>query len=164
MQYTGKITNGKIDTAPLQREAQQHDGKNFVITFEIADGVQYFQHKYYRSCVLPALADCYGESNKQYLHDYVVKPEYFYQKTGEYFIPVEGYDAIPKKHQARSRKIEIYTPEEKIAIIGYIPSTSNMTQKEMRSYILWCENLLCNFMGGAMDGFYNHEFRKGAGL
>ena len=164
MQYTGKIKDCKIDFSPLQSYIERNDGKGFVLKLEAGDNVQYWQHKYYRSCLLPALANHYGEKSLQFFHDYTLKPTFYEQSTGKRFIPVEGYDEIPKKHQAGSRKIEVDTALNKVIIMGYIPSCADMTEKEMRQYILFCEDLLFNFIGGSMDGFIDIEMRKNAKL
>ena len=165
MQYTGKIKDCKIDFSPLQSYIEQNDGKGFVLKLEAGNNVKFWQHQYYRGFLWKALADNYGEKNYYYFHDYILKPLYYEKTTGKSFIPAEGYNNIPEKHQAGSRKIEFFTEEEgKAIIMGYIPSCADMTQKEMRGFILFCEDILCDFYEWSRETLEKNEVRKNAKL
>lgn len=109
------------------------------------DNVSYAQHRLFRGLLLPAITEAMGESNNQYTHDYILKPEWIYRATGKYYLQVNGYNDIPVKHQGSARIIDRVNFENNkldVKIIGYIPSMAKFTKKEAKDYIRFCEIIL----------------------
>ena len=102
--------------------------------YEIVDKAQYFQHKYYRGFVLPDITFAMGEISQDNIH-IELKKEFLFRK-------VDGnYESIPKKH--RSRCIIVTQVADIVdEIVGYIPSTANLTYNEMKEFIDKCEHRL----------------------
>ena len=123
-------------------------GKQVDVTIEIADTVQYYQHKYYRGYVLDAIAKAQGELDLDYLHEFVLKDQFL-------FFEVNDIKEIPKRHYKRCRITyrEVIQPDGEIItkITGYVPSTSVLNFEEMLEYILKCEAI----RDGLIDWNYN---------
>lgn len=118
------------------------------------------QHKFYRSLLLPALTDALGETNNQYVHEMILKPELIYRQTGEYYFKVDKFDDIPVKHQKGSRFICFNNTENKRdLVLGYIPSMANFTKKETKDYFLFCETMLLE-IGGHIPTDSNQEYKQ----
>jgi len=130
------------------------------------DDISTAQHRFYRGLILPALTEALGETNNQYVHEFILKPEFIYRQTGEYYYKVEKFDDIPVKHQSSSRVIteiiEMVTPEQeyfnKTEIIGYIPSMASFTKAETKDYFKFCETML-EEIGGQIPTESNQEYR-----
>jgi hypothetical protein len=127
------------------------------------DNISHAQHRLFRSIMLPALTDALGESNNQYVHDMILKPEFIYRNTGEYYYKVESYKDIPEKHQGTARILSDYiyaeSPVAKECIVyGYIPSMSKFTKKETKDYFLFCMTLL-EEIGGSIPIDQNQEYK-----
>ena len=115
------------------------------------DNVSYAQHRLFRGILLPAITEAMGETNNNYVHTFILKPEWIYRQIGEYYYPVNNYNGIPGKHQRSSRIIEdaaesiiMDTGEVKIkwGVKGYIPSMAKFTKTEAKNYIKFCEIIL----------------------
>jgi len=140
------------------------DGK---CTHIITNDISGQQHRFYRGLLLPALTEALGETNNQYAHEFILKSEWIYRKTGEYFYKVEKFDDIPVKHQSTGRIIteiiEMVTPEQtyfnKTEIIGYIPSMANFTKSETKDYFKFCETML-EEIGGQIPTSDNQEYSQ----
>lgn len=112
------------------------------------DNVSYAQHRLFRGLLLPAITEAMGESNNQYVHDFILKPEWIYRQIGQYYYPANGYNAIPEKHQGSARVIEYFElkdgdnfkPER--VVVGYVPSMAKFTKSEAKDYIRFCEIIL----------------------
>jgi hypothetical protein len=128
------------------------------------DDISYSQHKLYRSFLLPALTEALGESNNQYCHEFILKPEFIYRQTGEYYYKVEKFDDIPVKHQNSARILSGYiyaeSPVVKECIIyGYVPSMAAFTKKETKEYFIYCETML-EEIGGQIPTDSNQEYKQ----
>ena len=110
--------------------------------------MSYAQHRLFRGILLPALTEALGESNNQYAHDFILKPEWIYRQIGEYYYPAI-YNEIPEKHQGTARLItdNVYHSEQLgspkgVVVFGYVPSMAKLTKREAKDYIRFCEILL----------------------
>jgi len=126
------------------------------------DNIKSSQHRFYRGLILPALTEALGESNNQYVHDFILKPEWIYRQTGEYYFKVEEYSDIPVKHQSSARILSEYIYKEspvikECNIYGYVPSMSNFTRAETKDYFIFCEVLL-EEIGGQIPTADNQEY------
>ena len=72
----------------------------------VTDNIKSSQHRFYRRLMLPAITEALGESNNQYVHDFILKPEWIYRQTGKYHIEIDGYSEIPDKHKSSARIIK----------------------------------------------------------
>ena len=132
----------------------------------ITNDISNAQHRIYRSIMLPALTEALGETNNQYAHNFIIKPEFIYRQTGHYYIKVDEFDHIPCKHQGSARIItEIgHTTKnnqavEIIIIKGYVPSMAQYTKKETIAFLKFCEILL-EEIGGAIPTADNQEYSQ----
>lgn len=128
------------------------------------DNIKSSQHRFYRGLILPALTEALGESNNQFAHEFILKPEWIYRQTGFYYFKTDNFDAIPVKHQDSARILTIpYTLHnnpliEKELVKGYIPSMANFTRAETKDYFRFCEVLL-EEIGGAIPTDQNQEYK-----
>ncbi len=115
------------------------------------DNISYAQHRMFRGILLPAICLAMGESNNQYCHDFILKPEWICRKSGEYFIPVTDYNEIPEKHQGSARVITRMfdvvntttgASQEMEKVVGYVPSMAKYTRPEAKDYLRFCETIL----------------------
>lgn len=120
------------------------------------DNITAAQHRLYRGLMLPALTEALGETNNQYVHDFILKPEWIYRKVGFYYYPVLKYDDIPKKYQARCRVVYDYDMNCQ-KIVGYVPSSANFTRAEAKDYFKFCEIML-EEVGGQIPAEHNIEY------
>ena len=135
------------------------DGK---CTHIITNNISGMQHRFFRGLILPALTESLGESNNQYVHDFILKPEWIYRQTGEYYFKVEEYSDIPVKHQSNARILSEYIYKEspvvkECNIYGYVPSMANFTRAETKDYFRFCEVLL-EEIGGQIPTADNQEY------
>jgi len=127
------------------------------------DDISTAQHRFYRGLILPALTEALGETNNQYVHDFVLKPEWVYRKTGGYYFEVNDYSEIPAKHQGNARILSEYIYKEspcvkECNIYGYIPSMASFTKAETKDYFKFCETML-EEIGGQIPTESNQEYR-----
>lgn len=131
----------------------------------ITDNISHAQHRLFRGLLLPALTEALGESNNQFVHDFILKKEWIYRQTGNYYFEVKDYSEIPAKHQGSARiisriesvmgeRLQIQRVEK---ICGYIPSMANYTKAETKSYLKFCEVLL-EEIGGQIPTESNQEY------
>lgn len=126
------------------------------------DDISYKQHKLYRSILLPALAEALGETNNSYVHTFILKPEYIFRLTGEYFFKVNNYDEVPEKYQKSSKTRYITSTsnvKNKYAVIGYVFSMADFTKKEVKDFFKFCEIML-DEIGGSIPTEYNQEYKS----
>jgi len=123
------------------------------------DDISYSQHKLYRSFLLPALTEALGESNNQYCHEFILKPEWIYRQIGEYFYPITNFEDIPVKHQKSARIITLFADTKHPFLAGYVPSMAAFTKKETKEYFLYCETML-EEIGGSIPIDCNQEYSQ----
>lgn len=128
------------------------------------DNISSASHRLYRGLILPALTEALGESNNQYVHDFILKPEWIYRQTGNYYFKVDKFDDIPIKHQGDCRVITIINSSGvhglhvDTKIVGFIPSMANFTRAETKDFFRFCEVLL-EEIGGAIPTDQNQEYK-----
>jgi len=127
------------------------------------DNISSASHRLYRGLILPALAEALGESNNQYCHDFILKPEWIYRQTGEYYFKVEEYSDIPVKHQSSARILSEYIYKESPAvkecnIYGYIPSMASFSKSEVKDYFKFC-SILLEEIGGCIPIDQSQEYK-----
>jgi len=131
---------------------------------EKRDSIKWYMHKYYRGFLLPALTDALGEVNTQYVHDFILKPEWIERATGARYLIYYDYNEIPKKYtKDGGANIYRFNDGKSFAVL---PSMSTFTIQEAKDFILFCERLLYVEIG--MDTIQPDEehlsYRKGAKL
>ena len=173
----GKIENSKIEyyennMASYKKFKADNEGKHVDIIIEIMEKPEYFQHKYYRGGLLPAIAEASGEHNI-FLSHVLLKFEYLYNEIG-------SIDEIPKKYMSSGiffiNEMDIESAENMVnipcqyiqgviiihgskgaisrIIKGYIPSTADLTYEEMKQYIKSCENRLFIDLKGELSEYW----------
>ena len=130
------------------------------------DDISYAQHRLYRGILLPALTESMGETNNQYCHEFILKPEWIYRKTGKYYYEITCYEDIPVKHRSSARinseRVTIDKfgePCTEIQFYGYIPSMASFTKAEAKDYFLFCETMLME-IGGQIPTADNQEYEQ----
>jgi hypothetical protein len=141
---TATIENGKIKyksdkaTDKLNKFKDENNLKDVDVSFEIIDHPQYWQHKYFHGFVLPQICMGMGESNLDYVCEFVLKEQLL-------FVSIESERDIPSKHSSRCRIISERhidsNGEVKTKLLGYIPSRSVLTFKEYKDFIIKCEEI-----------------------
>ena len=122
------------------------------------DDISYAQHRLYRGILLPALTEAMGETNNQYTHEFILKPEWIYRKTGEYYFEAVIFDNIPEKHQKTARMLTMHSDKIRdVLLYGYIPSMASFTKAETKDYFLFCETMLME-IGGQIPTADNQEY------
>jgi len=145
----------------LTKDCKNINIKNGKCLSFITDNISSASHRLYRGLILPALTEALGESNNQYAHEFILKPEWIYRQTGHYFYGVANFDDIPVKHQSSSRVI---TDDIRIGglikkiISGYVPSMSKFTKKETKDYFTFCDTML-EEIGGSIPISDNQEYK-----
>ncbi len=152
IEMTGIIDNGKIIyTSPgwkdkFERLKKANEMMNVIVTVEVVDTPAHFLHKYFHGYLLPAIALYQGEVSEAKLK-LELKKEFLY-------IPINGdLKGIQYKHSKRCNiyvKEIIQDGEVKAYVEGYTPSTGDITHKEMKEFIVKCENRLFVDLGGAL--------------
>jgi len=111
------------------------------------DNIKYYQHKFYRSILLPEITDAMGEISTQYVHDFKLKPLWIFNLTGNAFYEYEKYMDIPDKYR-KSERAKIWILDN--THFAVIPSMSGFTIKEAKSFIEFCEKLLFMDLQGSI--------------
>ena len=145
----GKIKDNKISyESGYQSKVNKFKFENpnckIIMSFEVNDDPLYHQHKYYRGTLLPDIADAMGEKDLQYVHIFVLKKEFLY-------IDVDSFDQIPAKYRSKAfvfyRELNKFNnksveSETRVEVIGFVPSTSDLTKLEFDEFIKKCEDRL----------------------
>lgn len=122
------------------------------------DNISTLQHRFYRGLLVPAIALGMGEQNNNFVHEMILKPEWIYRQTGEYYFKVNRFDEIPEKHQKSSRFIMVHNrAQSQQSVIGYIPSMSKFTKNETKEYFKFCEIVL-EEIGGQIPKSNEQEY------
>ena len=116
-----------------------NEGAFINVIFESHSAVAYFQHRYLYGYVLPQVAEAQGEKDISFLKEFVLKEKFLFK-------PCESFKDIPVRHRKRLRTIFVEyreKPDDDIRrkLVGYIPSTTVLTFKEMRDFIKSCEDV-----------------------
>ena len=133
-----KIQRGQIvflnDESPpeLRELIEKNEGRRGIREIRIEeDSVKYYQHKYYRGYLLPPIArECFdGDEFKTHIE---MKKRFLWREVKE-------YQEIPRKHRDRCIPVWKITEDGEELLIGYLPSTGDLTEREMREYIILVE-------------------------
>jgi len=122
----GKIVNGTFVFSTPDHKGKQldfakkHHGLDFEINIIQIKRAEYFQHKYYRGCLLPSIADFYGSLNYEQIHFKEVKGRFLF-----YQIIDNNISTIPDSHK---KGIMFFNDGENIT--GYTRSTSSLDYDE----------------------------------
>lgn len=154
IEFTGTIENGIVNyntenwKEKFEKFKKQNELKNIAMTVEVVDTPMHFLHKYYRGYLLPALADAMGEVSQAHLH-LALKKEFL-------SIPLDNDTKnIKSKHASRCniyiREIVDEHGEVKAFVDCYTPSTGDITHKEMKDFIVKCENRLFVDLGSSLN-------------
>jgi hypothetical protein len=108
--------------------------------FEIIDSVQHFQHRYLYGYLLPDIAFALGETDIEYVKQFVLKPKFLFRE-----LPDGDWKKIPSKYASKCRVI---IDGKKVR--GYIPSTSTLKFEEMDKFLKDCENFLTLDLNGCV--------------
>lgn len=122
---------------------------------------EYWQHKYYRGYLLPAIAEALGERETSCVHLFL-KAKYLLEK-------INNLDEIPKAQLRRgiyiakldeilnmSMKLTQYitgaviVSDREEQLCGYIPSLALITAEKMNKFLYDCENCLTT-VGGNLN-------------
>jgi len=129
-------------------------------SIEIIDKIQYFQHKYYRSNLLPEISMTEVQCDHRYKMHILLKEKFLGRD-------ISSWKEIPERHMKRGVAIvsELYDHhglavkipsgrciiliDEKEKIIAYIPSMATLTFDEAKDFLLQCEDLQSELIGTA---------------
>ena len=142
----GKIKDNKISyESGYQTKVNKFKFENpnckIIMSLDVNDDPLYHQHKFYRGTLLPDIADAMGEKDLQYVHIFVLKKEFLY-------IDVDNFNGIPAKYRSKAfvfyREIENFNnvSDKRVEVVGFVPSTSDLTKEEFDEFIKKCENRL----------------------
>ena len=126
------IKNGRLiaqlDTFLLANEGKEGELKLKIVN---TDKVMYWRHKYYRSVLLPYIAvESYDSDNFK---------AHIELKKMFLFVPVQEYSEIPERYRT-DRTNFLFNAESKLC--GFLPSTGDLTDEEMKQYILQVEGIM----------------------
>ena len=170
----GIIKNNHIEydydiTNSIDRFKTENNGKCIVMSLQVQDGIEYFQHKYYRGYLLPSLAVCGGEAHdERNIDETELAKVHVWMKRDYLYVPETDINKIPRKYFKRGYTIipkhnldnlepglfpfnfitGVIIVSNNDDVIGYIKSTADMNFSEMKEYILNCEKRLFVDMGG----------------
>lgn len=124
------------------------EDKEFELIISIVDTPKYFQHKYYRGKLLPAITKHSGEYDN-YKQHILLKSEFLYEEIDDIKdIPTNQKESgifIIQKSDLNSERLAKYPCSlikgiilvmDENKLVGYIKSTSKLTYDEMKKYII----------------------------
>ncbi len=126
------IKNGRL-IAQLDSFLLANEGKEGELKLKIVntDKVAYWRHKYYRSVLLPYIAvESYDSDNFK---------AHIELKKMFLFVPVFEYRDIPERYKNEKT---MFLFEASGSLKGLIPSTGDLTDEEMKQYILQVEGIM----------------------
>ena len=120
------IKNGRL-IAQLDSFLLANEGKEGELKLKIVntDKVAYWRHKYYRSILLPYIAQ-ESFSGDDFQAHIEMKQKFL-------FVPVFEYRDIPERYKNEKT---MFLFEASGSLKGLIPSTGDLTDEEMKQYIL----------------------------
>lgn len=126
------IKNGRL-IAQLDGFLKANEGKEGELKLKIVntDKVMYWRHKYYRSILLPYIAQ-ESFSGDDFQAHIELKKMFL-------FVPVQEYAEIPGRYKT-DRTNFLFNAESKLC--GFLPSTGDLTDEEMKKYILQVEGIM----------------------
>lgn len=129
---------------------RKNESKSGDVKFKIVleKNVRYFRHKYYRSAILPAIAEESFSGDKFEAH--------LYLKKRFLFIPAGAVSEIPEQHK-NSRSMFVFDGD---VLRGVIPSCGNISDDDMREFIIKTESVLFETQASLTAG--QMELRKKA--
>lgn len=164
LELTGQCISGEViynnghyakDWASFLKTAE---GNNIVVSWEVIDEPRHFQHKYFHGYLRNDIAMAMGEDDIWKVKEIILKPKFLYREVSE-------YSEIPNRFRKKARFITKFINDVE-CLVGYVPSLSNLTYDEMRSFILQCEHVLIEDIGSHFGAGSNQrtaiEFRNKA--
>ena len=126
------IKNGRL-VAQLDAFLLANEGKEGELKLKIVntDKVAYWRHKYYRSILLPYIAQ-ESFSGDDFQAHIEMKQKFL-------FVPVFEYRDIPERYKNEKT---MFLFEASGSLKGLIPSTGDLTDEEMKQYILQVEGIM----------------------
>ena len=159
MKIITKVYENKIVIE--DKKLQKYNNHIVEVEIKLKDDAEYWQHKYYRGYLLPAIANHIGE---------VPSIVHIYLKYKYLLEIVDNVEQIPKKYLTKgiyvakardiiSMKLQcaeyiagtIIVHDDNDIITGYIPSLATIDKGEFNDYILQCESFLIE-LGGGIEG------------
>lgn len=158
--WHGQFGFGSADRDKLEVEFLEfNEGKEGEIIYRtIERDIQYYQHKYYRGFLVPPIANDSYSGNRFETH----------LRLKEMFlvVAVSSFFDIPTKHQERAIPVYDYFIENneiiKKTLCGYIPSTKDIAESEMRKFILDVELFAAEAGIELSLKAHEYEYRKRA--
>ena len=128
----GEIINTNVNNDELQKFIEANEGKQGTREYRIeGESVKHSQHKYYRGYLIPPIArECFD--NDEYRAHIEMKKMFLFRDCG-------SYEKIPPKLRGRCIPMWRVNPDGEEILVGYLPSTGDITKKEMDEYILVVE-------------------------
>ena len=126
------VKNGRL-IAQLDSFLLANEGKEGELKLKIVntDKVMYWRHKYYRSILLPYIAQ-ESFSGDDFQAHIELKKMFL-------FVPVQKYAEVPERYRNDKTNF-MFSAENKLC--GFLPSTGDLTDEEMRQYILQVEGIM----------------------
>ena len=126
------VKNGRL-IAQLDSFLLANEGKEGELKLKIVntDKVMYWRHKYYRSVLLPYIAQ-ESFSGDDFQAHIEIKKMFL-------FVPVFEYRDIPERYKNEKT---MFLFEASGSLKGLIPSTGDLTDEEMKKYILQVEGIM----------------------
>ncbi len=140
LQLTGKCINGEVQYTnkdyPKKWDSflKTAEGNDISVEWEVIDEPRHWQHKYFHGYLRYDIAKAMGEDDIWKVKEIIIKPMFLYNEVSE-------YSEIPNRFRKKARFITKFIKDIE-CLVGYVPSLSNLTYDEMRSFILQCEHVL----------------------
>lgn len=119
------------------------------------DNIKAAYHRLYRGFILPAIVEAMGETNPNYVHGFILKPEWLTRAIGEPAYYYDSFNDMPEKYQTSGR-----TFKSDMGGYGHVPSMKTFTMKETKEYLKFCEHLLYIEISGHIPEDIQHEYKQ----
>lgn len=163
----------------IEKLKEENEGRLLEVNFKIIDGPAYYCHKYYRGYLLPEITSAYGERDQAKVH-MILKRDFLYMniesgqiadiqkkyvRQGIYLISEEKiFNLINENIYFSLIRGCVIVTNTQGDLKGFIPSTADITHKDMKEFILKVEHRLYVEMNGRMgevtDADEANEYRK----